>query len=590
MKRVITGLALLAIATCVYGQRQDSVFVRDAWNVKTYPAAPHLAQRAAMIPAVDLSPSASSVPELIDEIAQWNASGREPMRNGFRRTLPDSINVRLTGAVAAKTGSAAFARGIVAMSDRGTILWSTVVQVEQAHRIRLHLENVKLPSGAVLWVYGAGETPHGFGSELIDPAGSIWAPSVSGPLVYLDVEVPSATQASFDIREVMELIRTPKPNDQPTCLIDASCVSSSTFASIANVEAAIAHLEWPVDATHSGVCTGALLNDRAQDGTPYLLTANHCFSDQARASSLEAFFDYRTTSCNGSTPPVSTLPLVNGAQWLASSPSSDFTFIKLNSRPTGRHLLGWDANGSTIASSGVHLNRVSHPFPDAVSFPMPQQYSSTVIDISVAQCRFGTGSVARPQFIYSTADRGGIYGGSSGSPDITDDGHVVGQLLGSCPTGGSAASDGCDARNSTIDGAFASTYNTVATWLENGSAVTPTVCTPSATTLCLSGNRFAVSTTWTTSDGKSGQGQASALTADTGYFWFFSPSNVEMVIKVLNACSINSRIWVFAGGLTNVQVAMTVIDTKTGTVKTYNNPQSTAFVPIQDTSAFNTCP
>jgi len=377
-------------------------------------------------------------------------------------------------------------------------------------------------------------------------------------------------------------------NDQPTCLIDASCVSSSTFGSLSSAQAAVAQLYF-VTSEGGAVCSGALLTDRSQDGTPYLLTANHCFSDQTVASSLQAYFDYRTPSCNGSAPAWSTLPRVDGATWLASSSSSDFTFIKLNSRPAGRVLLGWDARADQVSGGGVHLNRVSHPFPDTVSLPLSDRYSSTRVDTGIAQCRFGTSAAARPQFIYSTADQGGVYGGSSGSPDMLDNGRVVGQLLGSCPSAGSDANDGCDARNSTIDGAFSSTYDSVAPWLENSSGGTPTVCTPNATTLCLSDNRFAVSVAWKSSDGQ-GQGQAVPLTADTGYFWFFQASNVEMVIKVLNACSFSSRIWVFAGGLTNVQVTMTVIDTKTGTVKTYVNPQNTAFQPIQDTGAFATCP
>jgi hypothetical protein len=48
--------------------------------------------------------------------------------------------------------------------------------------------------------------------------------------------------------------------------------------------------------------------------------------------------------------------------------------------------------------------------------------------------------------------------------------------------------------------------------------------------------------------------------------------------------------WVFAGGLTNVQVEITITDTASGTKKTYMNPQGTAFKPIQDTAAFATCP
>ena len=121
-------------------------------------------------------------------------------------------------------------------------------------------------------------------------------------------------------------------------------------------------------------------------------------------------------------------------------------------------------------------------------------------------------------------------------------------------------------------------------------AVAVTNCAQTATTVCLSDARFAVSATWATNDGKSGQGSATQLTSDTGYFTFFSSTNVEVVVKVLNACGLNSRYWVFAGGLTNVKVVLTVRDTKTGTVRTYTNPIDTAFLPLQDTNALPTCP
>lgn len=113
---------------------------------------------------------------------------------------------------------------------------------------------------------------------------------------------------------------------------------------------------------------------------------------------------------------------------------------------------------------------------------------------------------------------------------------------------------------------------------------------PDAKTLCLSGGRFQVRADFRTPDGSSGSATAVGLTPDTGYFWFFNPENIEMVIKVLNGCGLNARFWVFAAGLTNVEVTLTVTDTQNGRVKTYLNPLNTAFVPIQDTSAFSTCP
>jgi Zn-dependent metalloprotease len=117
-----------------------------------------------------------------------------------------------------------------------------------------------------------------------------------------------------------------------------------------------------------------------------------------------------------------------------------------------------------------------------------------------------------------------------------------------------------------------------------------TACVQDNHTLCLSNNRFQVRTAWHASDGSSGSGNAVGLTADTGYFWFFSASNVEMVIKVLDACGINAHKWVFAGGLTNVEVTTTVTDTQTGSFRQYHNTLGQPFQPLQDTSAFSTCP
>jgi hypothetical protein len=71
----------------------------------------------------------------------------------------------------------------------------------------------------------------------------------------------------------------------------------------------------------------------------------------------------------------------------------------------------------------------------------------------------------------------------------------------------------------------------------------PGPCVPSATTLCLSGGRFRVEVDWETGQGAQGAGQALELTADSGLFWFFNPNNIELVVKVLNACTLNQRYW-----------------------------------------------
>lgn len=110
-------------------------------------------------------------------------------------------------------------------------------------------------------------------------------------------------------------------------------------------------------------------------------------------------------------------------------------------------------------------------------------------------------------------------------------------------------------------------------------------CAPGFGSLCLNGQRFRASVVWRSSSGGTGGGQAFPVTDNTGAFWFFDPTNLEIVLKVLDGRSVNGKYWVFYGSLTNVEFTITVTDTLTGTVKTYLNPQG-QLASVADTSAF----
>jgi hypothetical protein len=113
-------------------------------------------------------------------------------------------------------------------------------------------------------------------------------------------------------------------------------------------------------------------------------------------------------------------------------------------------------------------------------------------------------------------------------------------------------------------------------------------CVPDEETLCL-GGRWAVTVGWATGAGTSGTATPHPLVADTGAFWFFRPENLELVVKVLDGCVVNGHAWVFASGLTNVAVEITVTDTATGAVWTHTSAAGPPFAPVQDTAAFD-CP
>ena len=126
-----------------------------------------------------------------------------------------------------------------------------------------------------------------------------------------------------------------------------------------------------------------------------------------------------------------------------------------------------------------------------------------------------------------------------------------------------------------------------AIFVVSAAACPPPPVNPATPQLCLRGGRFSVIALWTYNPGPiRGFGRPVPLGSESGGMWFFTESNVELMVKVLDACNYNGHYWFFAAGLTDVGVDVVVRDNVTGAQKTYTNPIGRPFQPITDTEAF----
>lgn len=580
---VLLSAVAMLVCSIAFGEEAQTHFVREAVGMKSYPAVPRIVERMQLAPAMTLRPATEAVPEAIEAVLQWNAEGGLPAKNGFVRSLGETMAVSF-GGLEVKSGLQG--RGAVAATANGTT-WGASFRVENARRIRLRLDDVDLPAGTTLWVYGTSGEARAFDTSLVDANKSLWTPSVDGDTLHLEVEVPPGTSASFSVREVLELLnargaRLPVDiNDEPTCLVDqaVACVGAGEFSALTFAKAAVGQMEFNVGSS-GFVCSGTLITDQQQSGTPYFLTANHCISTQASASSLETYFDFMFKGCAWGD--YDYLAPISGSTLLTTSQTTDVTLLRLSSIPGNRAFMGWT---TTPPAVGAVLHRISHPVPDGSPIgAFPQMYSRTIV--TNATCS----GIPKPQFIYSNESNGGeggVYGGSSGSAIMLNDGKIVGQLRGSC--GCVDPSAACDRDCETIDGSFAESFNLLKTHLAS-TGTQPTPCTQNLTdgTVCLVNNRFKVRLTY-----DAGQGSrpmtAIKYTPDSGLFWFDNANNIEVLLKMINACSFNQKFWVYSGGTTDVGVTITVTDSQTGAVKTYNNVRGTKFLTITDGAAFS-CP
>ncbi|MBZ0172214.1 MAG: hypothetical protein K8E66_07540 [Phycisphaerales bacterium] len=172
----------------------------------------------------------------------------------------------------------------------------------------------------------------------------------------------------------------------------------------------------------SGFCTGALLNRTPGDGSPIVMTANHCLGSNAAARPTVYVWFWQTGSCNGADPNINLLPRSDGSVMLKRHTPSDWNIVGLYEPPGSGFYLGWDANywKDDSSATGIH-----HPGGESkrISFgdktgERTQTFcdsQNSCFDADVWDVEFTTGSTIP---------------GSSGSPIMGGFGVVRGTLSG----------------------------------------------------------------------------------------------------------------------------------------------------------------
>jgi hypothetical protein len=140
------------------------------------------------------------------------------------------------------------------------------------------------------------------------------------------------------------------------------------------------------------------------------------------------------------------------------------------------------------------------------------------------------------------------------------------------------------ARNAAGDSGY-SNEGAVTAFFEPGTTGT---CVPQGGVLCLGGGRYRVAATYE-GNGQKGNAGSVPLSAESGFFYFFNPGNVEVLVKAMDGCGLNERTWIFTSGMTNLRVLMVVTDTKTGHTATYLNEAGKPYPAVQDTDALANC-
>ena len=170
-----------------------------------------------------------------------------------------------------------------------------------------------------------------------------------------------------------------------------------------------------------GLCTGTLINNTSEDGTPYFLTANHCGPSSMGSAVFK--FNYNSTNCSSSNANAAGATngnSVNGSTLKASNSASDFGLIELNTTPPASYQVfyaGWE-NGGAAPQTGVGIH---HPSGDVKKLAFDDDPLTSAAGLSISNSSWRIEAWERN----TTTE-----GGSSGSGLWDENHHLVGQLHG----------------------------------------------------------------------------------------------------------------------------------------------------------------
>ncbi len=332
--------------------------------------------------------------------------------------------------------------GIWTELDNGDGIWRLALSSKGATSLNFVFDSYFLPKGARIFIYTEDKTQllGSFTHENASKTNSLGVGLIFSDKAIIEYHEPAnmkgegylhinnVTHGYRDILVDVEREEKGAFGNSGDCNINVNC---PTDIDIDFQKRSVAIIV----VNNNGVCSGAMVNNTLQDGTPFFLTANHCLPGNTNFTQNWIFyFNHETPGCSGNNGPTN--QSISGGTLLSSNDESDFALLELNNTPPSSYNVcysGWDATdseGSVSSAYGIH-----HPSGDVkkICFEEDAPYHQNL------------GSFVNQTWFIDQWEEGVTEGGSSGSPLFNQNGLLIGQLA-----GGQAACDG-DVNNGSFD-------------------------------------------------------------------------------------------------------------------------------------------
>lgn len=336
-------------------------------------------------------------------------------------------------------------------------IWRLKVRSNGAYSLNFIFGKYNLPDGVKLYIYNEDKTVilGAMTSKNNKPSGVLPTTLIPGDNLTIEMYVPfyvSPQNIQLELTDIFHAYRnvvgwvnfTDITDNQlkdtqfgqsGSCNVDVVCPQNAGWENQTNSVARLV--------LGGGLCSGALLNNTAQDGTPYFLTANHCIGEPY--ANWVFNFNYEVATCGSTTDPFpgtfnnSSMHSVSGCTLRATAGDGsgggadtlDFCLVEMSSLPPASYtpyLAGWDHSGNTPDSThGIH-----HPSGDV---------KKMWVDRDPPTVTTYTGYDANTHWWVHDYEVGVTEGGSSGSPIFDQNHRVIGDLTGGAAACGNVVDD-----------------------------------------------------------------------------------------------------------------------------------------------------
>ncbi|NLD24453.1 MAG: T9SS type A sorting domain-containing protein [Bacteroidales bacterium] len=314
-------------------------------------------------------------------------------------------------------------------------IWRIGIRSRGAYSLNILFSKFRLPEGAKVFVYNSDQTEilGSYTSENNSDLNLLPIQPIGGDEVIVEYHLPSdiVDAGELEIGEVnhdfVGIFRATEPRDPvQSCHPNLICYPE-------DIEPGSGVVALIINGTT--YCTGSLVNNSSEDGTPYLLTATHClnndydsrFLNNRRynmvAGNIVAFFNYNSPVCSPDIRGPLQMTLASTDSVLISE-RHDISLLKFKQNPPKEYhpyYLGW--NVSSALSPPFH--GIHHP-------------NGGVKKVAIEEDNLGIGSFDYPKYNMEPAsfwvvrdwEIAATEGGSSGSPLLDREKRIVGSLTG----------------------------------------------------------------------------------------------------------------------------------------------------------------